>query len=83
MGQAILFGLLYTLPFYLFNPFFTYLHPRPVTTKLIQTYSIPAGTFHVCIPSSFLAELLTDNVAPDVACAKIVVDNSEDGMGAW
>ncbi|CAI5795886.1 lysozyme C, milk isozyme-like [Podarcis lilfordi] len=29
------------------------------------------------------SELLTDNVAPDVACAKIVVDNSEDGMGAW
>ncbi|XP_060109252.1 lysozyme C-like [Heteronotia binoei] len=29
------------------------------------------------------SELLTDDIAPDVACAKIVVDESEDGMGAW
>ncbi|KAL8164217.1 UNVERIFIED_CONTAM: hypothetical protein K2H54_047912 [Gekko kuhli] len=29
------------------------------------------------------SELLTDNIAPDVACAKIVVTDSPDGMGAW
>ncbi|XP_061477662.1 lysozyme C-like [Rhineura floridana] len=29
------------------------------------------------------SELLTDNIATDVACAKIVVTDSEDGMGAW
>ncbi|XP_034979046.1 lysozyme C, milk isozyme-like [Zootoca vivipara] len=29
------------------------------------------------------SELLTDNIAVDVACAKIVVDNSPNGLGAW
>uniref|UniRef100_A0A6J0U030 Lysozyme C, milk isozyme-like n=1 Tax=Pogona vitticeps TaxID=103695 RepID=A0A6J0U030_9SAUR len=29
------------------------------------------------------SELLTNNLAPDVACAKTVVDNSWNGMGAW
>uniref|UniRef100_A0ACB8EN60 Uncharacterized protein n=2 Tax=Sphaerodactylus townsendi TaxID=933632 RepID=A0ACB8EN60_9SAUR len=27
--------------------------------------------------------LLTDNIAPDVACAKTVVTDSDNGMGAW
>uniref|UniRef100_A0A670JZJ5 Glycosyl hydrolases family 22 (GH22) domain-containing protein n=1 Tax=Podarcis muralis TaxID=64176 RepID=A0A670JZJ5_PODMU len=29
------------------------------------------------------SELLTDNIAVDVACAKVVVDNSPNGLGAW